>query len=157
VSTPDVYCIDTNCILERGRNYPPAQFPTLWSRLESLITDGRLRASEEVLEELERVDEDEPTAWAKSQKSLFVPLDLDQTNAVAQIQEEIPELVDYRAKKSGGDPFVIALALVRGYVVLTQEKKSGPPSRPRIPNACERYKIRYVNLVGLMSAEKLIL
>lgn len=152
-----MYCIDTNCILERGRNYPPEQFPSLWGLIESLIIDGRLYASVEVLEELERVDQDEPTAWAKSQKGLFVPLDLAQTNAVAQIQEEMPDLVDYRSNKSGGDPFVIALALVRGYTVLTQENRSSLPSRPRIPNACGRYKIPYFNLVGLMKAEGLVL
>ncbi len=152
-----MYSIDTSCILERNRNYPPTEFPSLWNLIERLILEGRLYASEQVLEELERVDEDEPTAWAKTQSGLFVPLDLQQTDAVGQIQEDLPNLVDHRSLKSGGDPFVVALALVRGCSVLTQEKRSSPPSRPKIPNACERYHIPYANLVGLMRIEGLAL
>ncbi len=61
------YSIDTSAILDGwNRYYPPDVFPGLWRRLEGLIGDGHLKATEEVRMELERKD-DEAFSWACSQ------------------------------------------------------------------------------------------
>ena len=47
------YSIDTSSILEGWRrHYPLDVFPGLWDQLDSLIADGDLRSTEEVLHEL---------------------------------------------------------------------------------------------------------
>lgn len=48
------YSIDTSSILDGWRRYyPPDVFQQLWTRLDDLIAEGSLRATEEVLVELE--------------------------------------------------------------------------------------------------------
>jgi len=111
-----------------------------------------MHASSEVRFELDAVD-DELRRWAASQSGLFVPLDKEQTDEATRIQTDFEDLVDYRANKSGADPFVIALARVRGYTIVTLERMAGPGERPRIPNVCDYYSIPYVNIIGLMRQE----
>ena len=53
------YSIDTSAILDGWRRYyPPDTFPGLWDKLDSLIEEGHLAATEEVLIELEKKDDD---------------------------------------------------------------------------------------------------
>jgi hypothetical protein len=109
------YSIDTSAILEAWRRrYPPDVFPAVWQRLEEVIDQGELRASEEVLLEIEKRD-DEVHVWAKERKaSLFVPIDEAQQRHVSVILEKHERLVDTRKNRSAADPFVIALAVAQG-------------------------------------------
>ena len=51
------YSIDTSSILTGWRRtYPPDIFPTLWEKLDELIAEQILIATEEVLHELEKKD-----------------------------------------------------------------------------------------------------
>ncbi len=56
--------------------------------------------------------------------------------------------------ESGGDPWVIALAqdLPNG-IVVTQEKKSRNPDKPKIPNVCDNLGIECIDLIGLFRKE----
>lgn len=48
-----------------------------------------------------------------------------------------PRLVDTVKGKSGGDPFVIALARVRhGKIIVVSEEDFGKKDSPRIPDVC---------------------
>jgi hypothetical protein len=63
-----VYSIDTSSLIHGWRRaYPPKRFPGLWARIDDLIGEGRLVASIEVFNELEKKD-DEILAWAKERK-----------------------------------------------------------------------------------------
>lgn len=60
------YSIDTSALLDGWRrHYPPDVFPSIWRRLNALIAQGRLAASEEILIELGKKD-DEVYEWANS-------------------------------------------------------------------------------------------
>ncbi|MDE2793566.1 MAG: DUF4411 family protein [Gemmatimonadota bacterium] len=108
------FSIDTSAILDGWtRHYPREAFPGLWRHLEELIRSGDLRASEEVRHELEK-KEDEAFAWARGQEGFFVPMDDEIQDAVSAILAVHPRLLDTRRGRSGADPFVIALAKVRG-------------------------------------------
>ena len=137
MTKPTVYCIDTSAILHAwNRRYPPQAFPTVWTNVEQLIAEGRLCATEEVQHELDEIS-DEVRAWARSHSGLFVPLDKAQTDEVTRILDQFEKLVDYRAQKSGADPFVIALAEVRGCTAITEERRTGARETPTIPNVCD--------------------
>lgn len=154
MSAPPIYCIDTSSILEaRTRSYPPAIFLRLWDQVESLIEAGRLVSPAEMLKELEKKD-DETRKWAKAQTKLFVPYSPEQTAMVTRILTTHPLLVDSAKGRSGGDPFLIALATLHGYVVVTEERPSGSPKRPRIPDVCGAYGVRYIAFLDLIVAEK---
>jgi len=148
------YSIDTSGLLDGWkRYYPPELFPGVWEKLGELVEDGALRASEEVLVELERRD-DEVLAWARGQDGLLVPLDDEVQGAVAEILQLHPRLVGVGRRRSAADPFVIALARVHGCTVVTGESPTGKLNSPRIPDVCAALEIPCLRLVDLMREER---
>ena len=149
-----VYSIDTSALLDGwNRYYPCDVFPSLWDRFDDLIEAGELIASEEVLVELERKD-DEVYRWAKKRPGMFVPLDIDIQLMAKRILSTYEKLVDTRAGRTAADPFVIAVAHVKSGVVITGEKHRGNTSRPNIPNVCDDMGIPWMNLLQLLRDQK---
>jgi hypothetical protein len=148
------YSIDTSSILHGWRrHYPPEVFPALWKNLEKLIEDGDLIASEEVLHDLEKKD-DEVYKWAKSQTGLFIQTDEAIQVAVQGILAQHKKLVDTRRNRSASDPFVIALGRIANCAVVADEQPGGGLDRPRIPDVCAAMGIRYMNLLALIREQK---
>jgi hypothetical protein len=124
-------------------------FPAVWTRLDGLIKDGLVAASEEVLLELERKD-DEVYEWAKQRKAtLFVAIDEVQQRHVSELLAKHERLVDTRKERSGADPFVIALAIARGCAVVTAEPPTGKPDKPNIPDVCASMGVRSLTVLEL--------
>ncbi len=148
------YSIDTSALLDGWvRYYPPDTFPGLWERIEKLIEDGDLRATEEVLHELEKKDDD-VYAWAEERKdALSVPIDDRIQPAVSAILEDFEKLLDTRKNRSAADPFVIALAQIEGCAVVTGEGLTGSPDRPNIPDVCSGLGIPCISLLQLIRRE----
>jgi len=147
------YSIDTSAILDGWRRYyPPDVFPELWEKLEQLIANGDLRATEEVLEELKKKDDD-VTAWAKRHPELFVPIDDAIQIALQELLERFERLVNTQRNRDRADPWVIALAQVAGCTVVTGELPSGRLNRPRIPDVCTKLDVPWMNLLALFRRE----
>jgi hypothetical protein len=147
-----VYSIDSSSLIHAwNRAYRPKNFPSFWAHLDELIEEGRLRASIEVLEELKKKD-DEVYAWAKERKDmLFVEIDDPTQDAVIYLMETYERLVDTVKGKSGGDPFVIALALASNprMAVVTEEDAG----KVRIPDVCKEEKLDCIHLADLIELE----
>lgn len=144
------YSLDTSALLNTWRKfYPPDVFPSLWQRVEELADSGTLVASEEVLVELERKD-DEVYAWAKERAQMFVPIDAQVQQVVRRVLRDYPRLLDTRRSRSGADPFVIALADILGCAVVTYETRSNNASRPRIPDVCDAMGVRCVSFLDFI-------
>jgi hypothetical protein len=108
-----MYSLDTSAILNPWwKFYPPDMFRSLWDWFDGLIERQCVFASEEVLVELERKD-DEVYQWALARQVMFVPTDEDIQAEVTKILSCYQRLVDNRRNRSGADPFVIALAPVK--------------------------------------------
>ena len=149
-----MYSIDTSAILHAWlRAYPPANFPAFWSKIDGLINASDLIAIEEVLIELERKDDD-VYRWAKSHSRMIVAIDEPVQLAVQEVLGAHPRLIDTRKSRSGADPFVIALAKVKGATVLTQESRSNNTSRPHIPDVCSALSIPCVDLLELIRQQR---
>jgi len=89
-----VYSFDTSAILEGWRrSYPPDIFSSLWTKIDQLIDDGVVIASDEVRVELEK-KADEVFAWAKERSQMFIPPTIEIQEAVVEILSEFPTLVD---------------------------------------------------------------
>lgn len=137
------------------RYYPPATFPTLQSRIEDLIAEGRLRASREVLTEIERQDDD-LCKWAKATSDFFVESDVAiQTYAKTLINNyRIPAKPDKGI--NGADGFVIALAACKSpnRIVVACENP-GSAENPKIPYVCARAtpRIEVINFLQLIAKE----
>jgi predicted nucleic acid-binding protein len=147
------YSIDTSAILDGWiRDYPPKVFPSIWANIETLVESSDLRASEEVLHELEKKD-DEVFKWAKKQSGLFLPVDRSVQVAVTNILSKHERLVDTRKNRSAADPFMIALAQVNNAIVVTGETRTNSAERPHIPDVCAVLNIPCLNLLGLFQTE----
>jgi len=148
------YSIDTSAFLDGWvRYYPPDTFPGLWLRIEELIEEGHLRATEEVLHELEK-KHDDVYAWAKERKdALSVPIDDRIQPAVSAILEDFEKLLDTRKNRSAADPFVIALAQIEGCTVVTGEGTTGSLNRPNIPDVCSGLGVPCISLLQLIRRE----
>jgi len=145
-----MYSVDTSAILHAWlRAYPPANFPAFWSKLDELINTGELIATEEVLIEIERKDDD-VYKWAKSRNQMFITIDQPVQLAVQQILRTHSRLLDTRKSRSSADPFVIALAKIKAGTVLTQESRSNNASKPNIPDVCSALSIPCIDLLQLI-------
>ncbi len=143
------YSIDTSALLDGWvRWYPPDVFPSVWKRFDQLIEAGSAVASDEVLRELSRRD-DEIHVWCKQRPKLFVPLDDEIQYATLEVLNQFPRMVDQRPGKNFGDPFVVALAKARKLTVVTGEI-GGTQDRPKIPFVCQHFGIPCINLVQLL-------
>lgn len=147
------YSVDASILIEGWRRqFPPDVVPGLWDGLTELIRSGDLRATEEVLYELDRKD-DEVYEWVKARQELFIPIDETIQAAVSKILTTHRTLIDSRRNRSSADPFVIALAHQNSCIVLTDEMPTGKLHRPHIPDVCTAYGIQFDNLLGLVRRE----
>jgi hypothetical protein len=148
----DHYSIDTSALLHGWRRvYRPRNFGFVWRGLSSLIAEGRLHASREVHEEIKKKDDD-VAQWCKDKaKDLFVEIDDACQDEVARLMSLYPRLVDTTKGRSGGDPFVIALAASAKpqMIVVTEEL----PGKVRIPDVCLQERITCIGLADLIERE----
>jgi hypothetical protein len=148
----DTFCIDTSALLHGWRrDYPPDVFGSVWANIADLADSGTLVAPEEVLLELERGGDD-IRDWAKRHQCMFLPADEQVQDAVACIVNRWRSfLPDHSDDGVWADPYVIALASVKGATVVTGEKRVGPNAkRPRIPNICSDLGVSCTDLLGLL-------
>jgi hypothetical protein len=146
--------LDTSGFLDAWvRHYPIDVFPTIWDRLDGAIRDGKLLASEEVMRELERKD-DEASAWMKDRPNMIVPFSVEIEAEVINLMGRFPRLVDTKKGRSGGDPFVIAVAIVGGHTVITGENATGKLEAPRIPDVCKELRIPCIKMLDFFREQK---
>jgi hypothetical protein len=144
------YSIDTSAILDGWRRYYPRDvFPGMWDAIADLVDDGGLRATEEVLVELERKD-DEVHGWALKRQHLFVSIDEHIQVIVTKLLADHEKLLDTRAGRSAADPFVIALAQLQGCAVVTGERATHSLDRPNIPDVCAALGVRCMSLLDMV-------
>jgi len=123
-------------------------FPTVWKRIDDLATSGHLIATDEVLRELEKMDDDLYN-WMKKRPHMVVPVDGRVQPVVSQVLAAHPRLVNTQRGRSQADPFVIALARVENGVVVSGEMRSGNLNRPKVPDVCDALGIRHIRLVDM--------
>ncbi len=147
------YSADTSMFIQAWRRYYPIDvFPSVWEMMDNLISEGEVVAIDEVRRELERKD-DEAFAWVAERNYLFMPVSEPVQEAVKEVLRRYPRLLDTRRNRSGADPFVIALAMVEGLTVVTDERRTGSTNRPNIPDACAGLRVRCINILDMLKEE----
>lgn len=147
------YSFDTSAIINGRRDlFRPTVFHTLWTLIETAISTGQIRSVDEVQRELARRDDD-ANKWASAQSDLFCPLDLPIQQSAKQILGGHSNLVKQGGRRSGADPFVIALAMVNDATVVTEENASGNITKPRIPDVCTNLSVPCLNLMEYIEAQ----
>jgi hypothetical protein len=149
---PVIYSMDSSALIHAWhRIYRPKNFGFVWDGFDTLVSTGRLRASIEVYNELQKKD-DELFAWCKARKlKLFAEIDETTQTIVAQIMRDHPKLVDTTKGRSGADPFVIALAgSVNPFMVVVTEES---PGKSRIPDVCAARAIQCCGIADMIERE----
>jgi len=147
------YVFDSDSLINLFRHYYPERFPTLWEQFDALVLKGKLISVREVFNEIGS-SEDSLGTWAKEQKNILF---LESTVEELKFVSEIFQVLHFQAMirkqerlkgKPVADPFVIARAKISGACVVTQEKKT--ENAAKIPNVCDHFGIRCINLEGFM-------
>lgn len=158
--TSNCYIIDTSSLVKLNRENPLDVYPSVWQKLESLITADRLIAPKEVLNEISQND-DQLTKWIKKQKKMFKEPTQKQIESVQQILKDHPALIDVD-RKFDADPWVIALAVEMATstqqtlfqikrIVITEEKLRG--DRENIPFVSSKLSIEAIDIITMFRAE----
>lgn len=147
-----IYCIDTSSLITGFKRLYPAQvFVGLWRQIDALVEEGRLRAPEEVYRELEDQD-DELTKWIKRHRTMFIAPDYYQTAVISQIAVAFPSLSKSKVSANTADPWVIALAESKGYIVVSEER-GGSVQNPKIPQMCQHYRLTHISFLSIVLNE----
>lgn len=150
-----IYCVDTSSLIAAWQErYPIDNFPKFWDRVDGLIKEKRLISPIEVFLETKKRS-DELHVWLKARKAdIFLELDDAVQTEVANVLVKFPRLVGDRKLNTSADPFVIALALVRGVPVITEEKLTGNDRKPHIPDVCAAFGVECKNILDMIRSEK---
>lgn len=156
VSAP-IYSVDSSSFMDwQGRFYPTDVFFGLASNVDALVAAGRFLAPALVKEEIGVVGTTGLIEWMENHVGIFVPTA--EVLAEAQtIQNQFAGLQDPKAEYEEADAYVIALAKIRGGIVITQETPAAEKHNPRrthfIPDVCRELGITCISLLGLMRRE----
>lgn len=149
-----IYSADTSALIDGlERYYRPAAFPGLWEKMDRLVADGRFLLSDEVFDEASKRDA-AAKDWCKDRKDqLVVPTDAEVVEAVREVLNDFPLMVKAMKNRDRADPFVIAVARLKGTTVLTGEGSDGSEKRPKIPFVCQRLGIDCIRFTDLIEEE----
>lgn len=142
---PDVYLIDTSAWFDIDAR---ADSEDIWLLIVALIEQGRIVACAPVLGEL-RAD----PVYKSRLKPYESALQAGDRNAddiaylqhVGRITHDHPGMSKATGSKTPADPYIVALAELDGYVVVTSETITKRPNR-KIPGVCRQRGIRCLTL-----------
>ncbi|MBI5675092.1 MAG: DUF4411 family protein [Nitrospirae bacterium] len=155
-----MYSIDTNIFIDWWvRRYPPDIFPCVQMRFEQLANSGQFHAPKRVGDEIQHIGPPDLKAWAKQNSSIFLPHDQIIQKEANEILKQFPGFIDPNAIHDEADRYVIALAKVRGFTVVTHETaarlKRNPNRRSHyIPDVCAELHVNCIELLELMRRER---
>jgi hypothetical protein len=150
------WCFDTSALIEPWvRRYPPDLFPQVWERIAQLCDAGAIVAPADVLLEIEKQKDDLHDWVKKLAPTAFLAPDRPVMEAFTEIVNAHPGFMKINSTKSGADPFVVALALVKGLTVVTYETPAKADAAPKMPNVCSSRGVQCGNLVDVLRAEGL--
>lgn len=146
------YSLDSDAAINAWRDYPIGHFPKIWDWIEQMGRKEIVGMSEVVFKELEKGG-DECYAWFRERKEHFVyPND-------EAVQTELERLVNSYNNfgivtgKNEGDPFVVALAIVKDCTVVTNESMSNNMNGPKVPDVCRAEGIPWIKFVDVIRTE----
>lgn len=147
------YIIDSGIWIHIEKYHRHDVFKKFWSQLDNSIGDGSIITPQEVLDEVETgtMSPVPIGPLLKARNGLIIPLDQPLMNEVTNVLSGCPTLIDPDSEKNGADPFVVALAKLRGGVVVTTEKpRKSPNGKMKVPDACSHFKISCLDWYGFL-------
>src|SRR5262249_32976475 len=140
------------------RTYPINMATSFWAWLAGQVQHGNIVAPRRVYQEIADVEnhKDELAQWVKTRrdKGLCIPPSRAVQKRVAEIEAKVfeaythPEAWEF---SKGADPWLIAHALEDEGVVVTMESDLRPEAKKvRIPDVCEMFEVKCVDMLEMM-------
>lgn len=143
------YVVDACTIIDLARRkFPQHIFEAVHAKIEELIKQGLLVSPQEVYNELarQRAEVDPTLDWADAHKPIFKDITESQDACLAKIMGDFPNFVKVHSEDFDADPIIVALAMDRGWKVVTEETRSKTPQKVKIPDVCSHYDIPCMNM-----------
>jgi hypothetical protein len=147
------YIIDSCSLIVLKDTYRESVFPDAWVNVENYIKEKKIWSCYEVYEDIKKQEGDSVFALIKEHTDIFIPPTKEIQLKVRELLSEYPNLIRFKNKSSGSDPFVIATAIIHKVPVVTEEKKTGDINNPHIPDVCQALNHPCVKLVDLFERE----
>jgi len=149
-----VYVFDSSTLINIFKHYYKSVFQTFWDNFNELIDRKSILSVREVRNELERRT-DILTEWVKNNKSIFTEPTVEEQDFIHKIYQVRHFQNNINRKhilngKPVADPFVIAKTKVSNGTVVTGEYYK--ENSANIPNICEHFNIRCMNLETFMQS-----
>lgn len=147
------YCIDSSALIAAwDERYPPDIFPGFWQLFETMLNSGRILMHESVIDELDKKSKD-LCIWLKAFPAAIVPFEPEIQLKSRELLVKYQRLVMERKLATSADPFVIATAMVKGLIVVTEEGSTNNMSKPKIPDVCRAENLDCIKLIDMIRSE----
>lgn len=160
LSLTQEYSIDACAILDFWRPKSPPydvkvrKFRSLWDYISKKIEDSTIVLPKMVADEV-KTQNKELSEWIKAHKKFFVGYG-DCVDKLSQIVNKY-DIYTKSGKASFPDAILVAVSMGRNLTVITSERYVSTHSlvNPQIPNICEEFSVKWMNLPGFFEAERL--
>lgn len=152
-----MYVFDNNTLSAIFRHYYVDRFPSFWNKFNQYIEDKKIISVKEVRRELEELNRaDSLQNWIKLHTDFFEDPNLEELKFITEIYkiQHFQQNLERKKLIKGGafaDPFLIAKAKIKNYILVTQEKEQ--PHAVKIPNICKNFDINCIDLEGFLIKE----
>lgn len=152
------YCLDTSFFIDLWSDegkFSREIFVGIWDALQEGVAGRSIVAPTPVRDELRDTKDTSLKAWVSENAEIFVSLDKPQLAALKEIVCKFPAYA--HEARNLADPAVIALAKVDGLTVLSSETWVSQMGKknPKMPNVCEEFGIRCLDVKGYCKAENI--
>jgi hypothetical protein len=155
----DVFILDTSVFIQAARSYYAFDLvPTFWTHLAKLFQKKLLISIDRVKKEIDR-GKDELKKWASQFPDLFQKTDdpdvLQSYQRVMQWAYAHPQYTSEAkaefARADNADAWVVAFALAKGGIVVSQEtSSSASKTKIKIPDVCEAFGISCITTFDML-------
>lgn len=153
-----MYVFDTNTLIIIFSNIYESRFPSFWKQFNESVDSGRIISVREVFQEISLYHNKDSNIflWAKKNRDIFLEPSEEEYDYVKEIYqiERFRLNISKKSQLEGkpvADPFLVAKSRSISGCVVTQEKYKG--NSARIPNICEYFNVKCVDLEGFMEIE----
>ncbi len=160
MSAGPVYVLDSDVFMTAARSYYAFDLvPNFWDGLVQSAKNGRLLSIDRVMHEIDR-GKDKLKDWANNDfHTWFVSTS---SSAIVSAYQQViqwglnhpqftPAAKHEFAKADNADSWLVAYAIAKGCVVVTNEKFDAKIRRKiKIPNVCQAFNVQYVDLFEML-------